>query len=41
MERSIGKISDDADKVTRTKLPAKPLLTIEQIGDGLDFQPPK
>jgi hypothetical protein len=40
MKRSGGKISDDADKVTWTTLPAKPLLTVEQIGDGLDFQPP-
>jgi hypothetical protein len=41
MERSIGKISDDANKVTRTTLPAKPLLTMQQVGDGLAFQPAK
>lgn len=41
MSRSVGKISDDGDKATWTKLPAKPLLTIEQVGDGLDFQPAK
>ena len=41
MERSIGKISDDVSKVTRTKLPAKPLLTMQHVGDGLDFQPAK
>ncbi|HEX3442744.1 MAG TPA: hypothetical protein VHT93_20590 [Pseudolabrys sp.] len=41
MKHSGGKISDDADKVTWTTLPAKPLLTVEQIGDGLDFQPPE
>jgi len=41
MERSIGKISDDVNKVTRTKLAAKPLLTMQQIGDGLDFRPTK
>jgi hypothetical protein len=40
MERSIGKISDDINKVTRTTLPAKPLLTMEQVGDGLQFNPP-
>jgi hypothetical protein len=41
MERSIGKISDDSNKVTRTTLPAKPLLTMQQVGDGLAFQPAK
>ena len=27
------------DKVTRTKLPRKPLLTLPEVGDGLDFEP--
>jgi len=40
MKHSVGKISDDSEKVTWTNLPAKPLLTIEQIGDGLEFRPP-
>ena len=39
MKHSVGKISDDTEKVTWTNLPAKPLLTIEQIGDGLEFRP--
>ncbi len=39
MKRSAGKISDDAEKVTWTKLPAKPLLTLDRVGDGLEFQP--
>jgi hypothetical protein len=38
MSRSVGSISDDKNKVTWTKLPAKPLLTMEQVGDGLDFK---
>ena len=37
VKRSLGKISDDADKVTWMTLPPKPLLTMEQIGDGMDF----
>jgi hypothetical protein len=41
MSHSVEKISDDDDKATWTKLPAKPLLTIEQVGYGLDFQPAK
>jgi hypothetical protein len=36
-EVSLGKISDEENKVRRTALPRRPLLTIEQIGDGLDF----
>jgi len=36
MERSIGKISDDTTKSRGQKLPAKPLLTMRQVGDGLD-----
>jgi hypothetical protein len=39
MERKVGNISDDKDKVTRTKLPRKPLLTLPEVGDGLDFEP--
>jgi hypothetical protein len=38
MVRKIGHISNDTDKTTRSKLPRKPLLTLEQIGDGLAFQ---
>ena len=38
MSRSVGSISDDKDKVTWTKLPAKPLLTMQQVGDGMDFK---
>jgi len=40
MKHSAGTISSDAEKITRTMLPSKPLLTIEQVGDGLEFQPP-
>jgi len=39
MKHSAGSISDDALKATWTTLPQKPLLTVEQIGDGLDFEP--
>ena len=39
VERSDGNISDDAEKVTRSKLPAAPLLTLPEIGDGLEFTP--
>lgn len=38
MVRKIGHISDDTNKTTRRKLPRKPLLTLEQVGDGLAFQ---
>jgi hypothetical protein len=38
MVRKKGHISDDAEKVMRMKLPRKPLLTLEQVGDGLAFQ---
>ena len=38
-ERKVGHISNDENKVTHPKLPNKPLLTLPQIGDGLDFQP--
>jgi hypothetical protein len=41
MSRSAGSISDDKNKVTWTKLPSKPLLTMQQVGDGMDFQPTK
>ena len=40
MVRKTGHISEDKQKVTRTKLPRKPLLTLEQVGDGLAFQAP-
>jgi hypothetical protein len=39
MEHSVGKISDDTNKVIRTTLPRKPLLTMQQVGDGLEFRP--
>lgn len=39
MVRKIGHISNDTQKTTRRKLPRKPLLTLEQVGDGLAFQP--
>jgi len=37
MSRSVGSISDDKDKVIWTKLPLKPLLTMPQLGDGMEF----
>lgn len=37
MVRKKGHISEDKQKVTRTKLPRKPLLTLEQVADGLAF----
>jgi len=40
MKHSVRKISDDAERVIWTNLPAKPLPTIEQVGDGLEFRPP-
>lgn len=39
VKRSAGLISDDAEKVTWTTLSPKPLLTIEQVGNGLEFRP--
>lgn len=39
VERRDGNISDDVDVVTRTRLPVGLLLTMEQIGDGLEFTP--
>jgi hypothetical protein len=38
MVRKKGNISDDREKVTRSRLPKKPLLTLEQVGDGMMFQ---
>lgn len=38
MSRSAGSISDDNNKVTWTKLPVKPLLTMQQVGDGMEFK---
>jgi hypothetical protein len=40
LRRSRGKISSDANKVTWTTLRPRPLLTMEQVGDGLEFSPP-
>lgn len=39
MVRKRGNISDDQEKVTRSRLPNKPLLTFPQIGDGMMFHP--
>ena len=39
VERRDGNISNDADQVTRTRLPDAPLPTMEQVGDGLEFLP--
>lgn len=41
MKRNTGHISDDNVKVTWKTLPQKPLLKIDQIGEGLMFEPPK
>jgi hypothetical protein len=41
MKRSVGHISEDTNKVTWTKLPAKPLLTMQQVGGGMEFKPAK
>lgn len=37
--RKKGHISDGGEKVTRSKLPNKPMLTLDKIGDGMMFQP--
>lgn len=39
MKYRAGTISSDVDKVTWTTLMPKPLLTIDKVGDGLEFQP--
>lgn len=39
IKRKAGHISDDQDKVKWTALPQRSLLTIDQIGDGLMFEP--
>jgi hypothetical protein len=41
MKHGTGHISDDKDKVTWKTLPQKPLLTMDQIVDGLMFREPK
>jgi hypothetical protein len=41
MKRSVAHISDDRDKVTWRTLPQKPLLTMDEIVDGLMFEVPK
>ncbi|MEJ0072224.1 MAG: hypothetical protein WDO24_29885 [Pseudomonadota bacterium] len=41
MKLSAGRIDDDAVKVTWKTLPSRPLLTIDQIGDGMEFDPAK
>jgi hypothetical protein len=40
MKHSSGSISDDATRAAWTTLPSRPPLTVEEIGDGLAFQPP-
>src|SRR6185437_374638 len=39
MKLSTGTIDKDQDKVKWKTLPPRPLLTIDQIGDGIDFDP--
>jgi hypothetical protein len=39
MKTAAGNIASDAERVRWTRLPARPLLTIDQIGDGLEFDP--
>lgn len=39
MVRKIGHISDDSNKTTRSRLPNRPLLTLDKIGDGMMFDP--
>lgn len=39
VETRTGNIGDDDEKVALTKLPAAPLLTMPDIGDGLEFTP--
>jgi hypothetical protein len=39
MKISNGRIDRDAKRVQWKELPARPLLRIDQIGDGLDFDP--
>jgi hypothetical protein len=37
--RKKAHISDDGEKITRSRLPQKPLLTLDKIGDGMMFRP--
>lgn len=37
--RKVGHISEDSEKVTRSRLTAKRLLTMDEVGDGLTFSP--
>ncbi|MEN3748522.1 hypothetical protein TPR58_15205 [Sphingomonas sp. HF-S3] len=39
MKTSTGSISDDAQKTRWSTIPARPLLTIDQVGNGMDFDP--
>jgi hypothetical protein len=39
MKRSTGTIDNDRDKVTWKTVPHRPLLTIDRIGNGIDFDP--
>jgi len=39
MSRTTGSIAHDRSKTSWRRLPKRPLLTLEQIGDGLDFDP--
>ncbi|MGF7159604.1 hypothetical protein FHS85_001223 [Rhodoligotrophos appendicifer] len=38
-KHSIGSIENDKEKVTWRTVPKRPLLTLEEIGDGLEFDP--
>ncbi len=39
IEVGTGTIENDETKTTRKKLPKRPLLTIEDVGDGMEFAP--
>jgi hypothetical protein len=39
VKTTTGNVSVEAEKIRWTRLPARPLLTIDQIGDGMQFDP--
>lgn len=39
VETATGNVARDAERLRRTRLTARPLPTLEEIGDGLDFDP--
>jgi hypothetical protein len=41
MKISTGSIENDKTKVRWRTLPKRPLLTVDQIGDGMEFDPVK